>query len=286
MRAVDVHTHAFPDFLAQRAVEAIVENATMQWAFLDGTVADLVRSMDRAGIDRSVVACIATAPKQFENIFRWCGEIRSDRLIPFPSVHPFSERAADEVRRIADAGFRGIKLHPLYQDFDPLDDRAIDLYRAAADAGLVMLFHSGDDLCFLGDHRCDPRRMLEIKRRVPDLTMILSHLGGFWQSTEFIRHGLGSDVYIETSHTIPAQPSETFARLCREHEGRVMFGTDSPWQDQQAEIEKLKRVIDDEQLLEDVLWNNAAHLLGLEEPPAEPHRTDTTDNECSRKDGR
>ena len=37
-----------------------------------------------------------------------------------------------------------------------------------------------------------------------------------------------------------------------------------PWQDQQAEIEKLTRVLDDKQLLEDVLWNNAAALLGIE----------------------
>ena len=71
-------------------------------------------------------------------------------------------------------------------------------------------------------------------------------------------------MWIETSHTIPAEPSETFTRICREH-GRVMFGTDSPWQDQAAEIEKLKRVLDDRRLLEDVLWNNAARLLGIEE---------------------
>ncbi|MFO7898481.1 MAG: amidohydrolase family protein [Planctomycetota bacterium] len=264
MRAVDVHTHAFPDFLADRAIQAIQEKAVLQRAYLDGSVADLVRSMDRAGIDKSVVACIATVPDQFENIFRWCGEIRSDRIVPFPSVHPFSDHAADEVERIADAGYRGVKLHPLYQDFDPLDDRAVALYGAVADAGLVLLFHSGDDLRFLGDHRCAPRRMLEIKARVPDLTMILSHLGGFWQSTEFVRHGLGSDVYIETSHTIPSEPSETFTRICHEHAGRVMFGTDSPWQDQEAEIEKLRHVIDDEQMLEDILWNNAAKLLGLE----------------------
>jgi len=76
---------------------------------------------------------------------------------------------------------------------------------------------------------------------------------------------LGSDVYIDVSHTIPGEPSETFTRICREHAGRVMFGTDSPWQDQEAEIEKLQRVIDNRDMLEDILWNNAAQLLGIQE---------------------
>jgi len=264
MKGLDVHTHAFPDFLAERAIAGITEKAVLQRPHLDGTVGDLLRSMDRAGIEASVVACIATAPEQFGSIFRWCGEIASDRILPFPSVHPYGEAAPDQVRQIADAGFKGLKLHPLYQDLDVLDDRCVAVYQAAADAGLVLLFHSGDDLRFLGDHRCRPATMLEIKRRVPGLTMILSHLGGFWDSTDFVEHGLGADVWIETSHTIPSEPSETFARICREH-GRVMFGTDSPWQDQAAEIEKLKRVLDDRRLLEDVLWNNAARLLGIEE---------------------
>jgi hypothetical protein len=262
MKAIDVHTHAFPDFLAERAIQGIEAKAVAQRAHLDGTIADLLRSMDRAGIDASVVACIATTPDQFGSIFRWCGDIRSDRILPFPSVHPYGDAAVDQVRQIADAGFKGLKLHPLYQDLDVLDERCFAVYQAAAQAGLVLLFHSGDDLRFLGDHRCRPARMLDIHRRVPDLTMILSHLGGFWESTDFVEHGLGSDVWIETSHTIPAEPSERFTRICREH-GRVMFGTDSPWQDQKAEIEKLTLVLDDRRLLEDVLWNHAATLLGL-----------------------
>jgi uncharacterized protein len=265
MRAIDVHTHAFPDFLAARAVEAIEAGAVMQHPHHDGTVAGLVRSMDDAGIDLSVVACIATAPDQFNSILKWCTTIRSDRILPFPSVHPYGDDAPDQVRQIAEAGFKGVKLHPLYQDFHVLDERAVRTYRAVAEAGLVLLFHSGDDLAFLGDHRCAPKTMLEIKTVVPNLTMILAHLGGFWQSTEFVRHGLGADVYIEASHTIPPEPSEQFTRICREHSGRVMFGTDSPWQDQKTEIEKLKRAIDDPQLLEDVLWNTAARLLKIED---------------------
>ncbi len=266
MRAIDFHTHAFPDFLAERVVRAITEAAVLQRPHTDGTVSGLLRSMDAAGIDASVVACIATAPEQSASILRWCGEIASDRIIPFPSVHPYAPDAAEGVRRIADAGFRGMKLHPLYQDIDVLDERCVAVYRAAADADLVLLLHSGDDLRFLGDHRCAPETMLEILRLAPGIRMVLAHLGGFWEATAFERHGLGSDAYIDLSHTIPSEPSAAFTHICRDHTpGHVMFGTDSPWQDQKAEVEKLRRVIDDREFLEDILWRNAARLLGMSE---------------------
>ena len=267
MKVIDFHTHAFPDFLAERAVAAIVDGAVLQQPHLDGTIAGLLRSMDRAGVEISVVASIATAEKQVPSILKWSREIASDRIVPFPSVHPFSPDAIDQVRHIADAGLKGIKLHPLYQDFQPLDERLFPVYQAIADAGLILLFHSGDDLGFIGDHRCMPHTMLEIQNRVPSLKMVLAHLGGFWQAEDFARSGIGSPAYVEVSLSIPARPGDqSFDRIIRGHTGRVMFGTDSPWSDQKTEIEKLTRVIDDRQLLEAVLSTNAARLLGINSP--------------------
>lgn len=266
MKAVDFHTHAFPDFLAERAVQAINEGAELQHPYLDGTISDLLRSMDRAGVEVSVVANIATAEKQVASILKWCCEIVSDRIAPFPSIYPFSADVVGQVRRIAEAGLKGIKLHPNYQDFEPLDERLMPAYEAIAEAGLIILFHSGDDLAFLGDHRCMPSTMIEIQKRFPSLKMVLSHLGGFWQYTDVERHVLGSDAYIEVSLAIPAEPSETFTHIVRDHTaGHVMFGTDSPWSDQKTEIEKLTHALDDRELLEDILWNNAAKLLGIED---------------------
>jgi len=264
MKAIDFHTHAFPDFLAERAVAVIDENAPLQHPHLDGTIGDLLRSMDRAGVEVSVVANIATAEKQVASILKWCTEIASDRIVPFPSIYPFSADVAGQVRRIAEAGLKGIKLHPLYQEFEPLDERLMPAYEAIADAGLILLLHSGDDLAFVGDHRCMPATMLEIQKRFPHITMVLSHLGGFWQADDFEEHGLGSDAYIEVSFGIPDGPDEQFTRIVRGHTpGHVMFGTDSPWNDQKTEIDKLTRALDDPKLVEDILWTNAARLLGL-----------------------
>ena len=66
----DFHAHAFPNTLAERALEELEKRQSNEepGPCLDGTIADLLRSMDAAGIDRSVICSIATAPKQVARI--------------------------------------------------------------------------------------------------------------------------------------------------------------------------------------------------------------------------
>ena len=107
---IDVHTHAFPDAIAERAIPHLEAEGDIT-AFLDGTIASLLRSMNESEIDSAVVASIATRPGQFDSILRWSLEISSERIVPFPSVHPADARAADQVTEIKRSGLNGVKLH-------------------------------------------------------------------------------------------------------------------------------------------------------------------------------
>src|SRR4030042_4652731 len=78
---IDFHTHAFPDALAARAMKALLEEAPGIKAYLDGTVGDLLRSMDRSGIETSVVCCIATKGGQFGPLLRWGREFASGAMV-------------------------------------------------------------------------------------------------------------------------------------------------------------------------------------------------------------
>jgi hypothetical protein len=64
----DFHTHAFPDALATRAIRALEAETDRVKARLDGRISSLLRSMDYAGIRRSVICSIATKPEQFDSI--------------------------------------------------------------------------------------------------------------------------------------------------------------------------------------------------------------------------
>ena len=64
---IDFHTHAFPDQIAERAVGKLAAIANLEPQH-DGTVSDLLRKMEKSGVDASVILNIATNPKQMTNV--------------------------------------------------------------------------------------------------------------------------------------------------------------------------------------------------------------------------
>jgi len=263
MNVIDIHTHAFPDALAARAIPALEEEA--HWtAALDGTIGALLGSMDAAGVAVSVVCAIATKPDQAAGIFDWCGRIRSDRIIPFPSIHPDTPDPAAWLKRFADEGFRGIKLHPMYQDFAIDDDRAMPIYAAAAECGLIVQVHCGRDIAFPpDDDRAAPRRTRRVLDAVNGLKIIATHMGGWrmWDESEALL--VGTSAYMETSFSLHEMPPGRAVAMIRRHgTDRVLFGTDSPWAAQAAELDTLGALglTDDER--ERILSANAVALLG------------------------
>jgi uncharacterized protein len=259
---VDIHTHAFPDALAPHAIARLAAQADVA-ARLDGTVAALLASMDRAGIDRSVVCSIATEPRQFASILRWSLGIVGPRLVPFPSVHPASPEAIEEIGRVAGSGFLGIKLHPEYQDFHADDPGLAAFYGAVRSAGLIVLFHAGYDIGFPESERSAPGRILQVVRSFPGLRVIASHLGGFRRWEEVAADLLGSDIYLDTSYTLGHIPPELFRNIVLGHRPeRVLFGTDSPWVDQGEALREFRALGLDPVREEAILGGNAGLLLG------------------------
>ncbi|MEN6577807.1 MAG: amidohydrolase family protein [Phycisphaerales bacterium] len=263
-RIVDFHTHAFPDALAARAMKALLEEAPGIQAYLDGTVGELLRSMDRTGIEKSVVCCIATRPEQFEPILAWCVQIRSDRLLPFPSVHPADPAAADRVRRIAQEGFQGVKLHPYYQDFFADEDRMLPLYEAVDRSNLLLVMHTGYDIAFPRIRRADPQKILTVKEWFPNLKFVATHMGAWRQWDEVQRELIGRNVPMEISFALDELDVEDARAMILGHpEGCMLFGTDSPWTDQGRTLALLEQLQLPDATLRSILAANALSLLNL-----------------------
>jgi predicted TIM-barrel fold metal-dependent hydrolase len=263
-RIIDFHAHAFPDALAPRAMKALLEEAPGVKAYLDGTVGDLIRSMDRTGIERSVICCIATRPEQFEAILRWCIQIRSERLVPFPSVHPADPACVEAIRRISGEGFRGIKLHPFYQDFFADEDRMLHFYEEVSRQDLLLVMHTGYDIAFPRIRRADPQKLLSVKERFPALKLVTTHLGAWQQWDEVRQHLLGREILMEISFAMEDLGPEQARDMVMAHpDGYVLFGTDSPWTDQAQTLALLKKLNLPEKKLARILAGNALELLGL-----------------------
>ncbi len=264
MLAIDVHTHAFPDRLAARAIAALEAGAPAR-AFLDGRLASLLGSMDRAGIGASVIASIATKPDQFPSILAWSREIASQRIVPFASVHPDDPDAVARLRAVADAGLKGIKLHAYYQGFTVDEERMAPLYAEMERLGLVLLLHAGFDPGFERRRIADPARIASVAARFPRLKLIAAHLGGWQDWDEGERALLGRPVCLDVSDSLGWMPAEQARRFLDRHPAEcLLFGSDSPWADQAEALARARQAGLPKARLDALLRGNAARLLGLE----------------------
>ncbi|MDY6913651.1 MAG: amidohydrolase family protein [Planctomycetota bacterium] len=264
MNAIDAHTHAFPDSLAGRAIAALEDQCTWK-AVAGGTVADLLASMDAAGVDVSVLCTIATKPGQAAGILSWCEQIRSERIVPLPSVHPDAPDAAKWITTFAEAGFAGIKLHPMYQDFYADEPRMDAIYAAAQQHGVFVTLHCGRDIGFpQDDDRASPQRIAGLKRRFGDLKLICTHMGGWQMWDQAEQHLIGSDVMLETSFSLDKLSPARAAEMIRRHGcRRVMLGSDWPWSRQDNAIEYVRKLPLSTEETDAILHHSAARLLGL-----------------------
>lgn len=259
---IDFHTHAFPDQVAARAVPAL-EHAGQVKAFLDGRIASLLDSMDNAGVAQSVLCSIATKPGQFDAILNWSADIRSDRIIPFLSVHPADPEALDRLSRVRAEGFKGIKLHPYYQEFLLDEERMWPYYERVCREGLIMVMHTGFDIGFPRDRIAEPARIARVIERLPDLKLITTHLGAWdeWNAVEELL--IGRPLYMDISYSLDFMEPERARRMLSSHPPEyLLFGTDSPWADQRRALEQLKALGLGEERERAILMTNAVRLLG------------------------
>jgi len=189
------------------------------------TPAEVVRAMDGAGIDRSVVFAMAT--DAFTAVDMAANAVLQfpDRLIPYAYALPSYEwPVVDELRRaLQDLGFRGIKLH--IGECTMAEYVSGPVFSLASQLRVPCLVDFGGrlDACqaVLEDH--------------PDTTVIVAHFGRY-----LCRDAGLLDSFIELAVSHPNCVLDTSGVVLLEKieeavkrigAGRVVFGTDGPHAD-------------------------------------------------------
>ena len=277
---IDFHTHTFPDRIAAAAI-AKLQAASHTVAFSDGTDAGLLASMQRSGVDASVVLPVATNPLKLASMNSAILSTPPDsRLIRFGAMHPDAPDWREQLDLLAAAGVKGIKLHPVYQGGDIDDPRSLRILDRAGELGLLVVMHAGDDIGFPGVVRCSPAMTDRALKQVGPDTLVLAHMGG-WRNWEDVA-ALAShpNAYIDTAFSLGAftpledghyAPDETglltadaFIALVRAFGAdRVLFATDSPWSDQAETLRQVRALPLAPKEQQAILSENAGRILSL-----------------------
>ena len=199
---IDFHAHTFPERIAAGAI-AKLQQASHSTAFTDGTVAGLRTSMTRAGIDAAVLLPVATNPLKVQHMNDLSIRMNGlDGLHWFGCMHPDAEDWHGELARIASAGVKGIKLHPVYQGVDIDDVRMLRILGRAAELGLIVVTHAGADIGFPGVVRCSPQMIRRALKQVDGVTLVCAHMGGWRNWQEVADALLDTTALLDTAFTL------------------------------------------------------------------------------------
>jgi hypothetical protein len=295
---VDVHTHT-PQFKEAVPADQIVINrlwrpdravqATYAWS-------DYLAA--QAPAEKSIVFGIAWQPGHMADNLSgqgagdtsWHGGNVNDatatfvraypeRLIGFMSIHPYDAGCLAEFERCrTDLGLRGVKLAANYQNFDPLEPRALAIYERAQKFGLPILFHQGTSPVREAPIRLAyPLLMDEIAIRYPDLKIIMAHMGHPWQAETCVVIRKHPNVYADISGNF-YRPFSFWEQLVKAAEWNVLhkllLGSDYPITTIAETIQALRQVNQivegtllprvPAETIEAMIQRNSLALLGLE----------------------
>ena len=274
---IDFHTHVYPDAMAERIMAALGDVPGVE-GHTDGTLGGLLASMEYAGVDKSVILPVNTRKGQFDSISKFAKAINDnyDNLISFGGIHPDDDDPEAKLEYLKETGFKGIKIHPDYTETFIDDERYIRIVTAAQELGLIVVTHAGKDPAYDVVH-CPPERARNLLDTVEDLTafeepfMIFAHLGGNRLLQDVEKYLVGQNCYIDISCSFSDlgnfsdASDEDIVRIIKNHGAdRILFATDSPWNDQKAYIERFRslRGLSDQE--KDMIFGgNAEKLLRL-----------------------
>ncbi len=263
---IDFHTHIFPDKLAPRAYEALSVNAQVAGykPSHNLTKEGLIAKMDECGVDVSVVCPVATKPTQSEKNLEWGASINDDRIISIAGIFPDKESWKRNVDMAVSLGYKGIKLHPEYQNFKLDSDEMLPLYEYAFLKDMFILFHAGYDPIGKEPFNSNPLMFLNLIERFQGAKIVAAHFGGQSQWDEVEAYLAGKDIYLDTSMGFEYYGKEKFLSILAKHgANKVLFGSDSPWSDTKKELSIIKELPISKEDMDLILYKNALKLLKI-----------------------
>jgi len=190
------------------------------------TARDLLRNMDRLGIERSLAIPFPVVEDwraAHEEIGRAVRE-HPDRLSGAASMDPYVPENVfrEEVKRCRqEYGFCALKVQPQYHGLNPFARRAGFLFETALENGMAVICHTGSGMPF-----SLPSLLMMPARRFPDLRIVAAHSGGgIFVHEAMLAAIFCPNIFLELSSLMPHHILEVLSEVPAD---RLMIGSDLP----------------------------------------------------------
>jgi hypothetical protein len=189
------------------------------------TADQLLREMDRCGVDKSVVIPFPVVEDYTASHEEIGAAVAAhpDRLVGAACLTPFiaEQTYRDEVRRCREVhGFRALKFQPQYQGLNTLSERSNFLFETALENGMALIAHTGS-----GIPHALPSVFMFAARRYPELKIVLAHCGGggLLLADAIVAASFCPNIYLDLSTLMPNHIFEVLQHIPAD---RLMAGSD------------------------------------------------------------
>ena len=272
MKIIDCHTHigGFGGIAKELAAKS---------------AEDLIRSMDEAGIEMSLVIANnlkgyvdgITSEELVEEVQKLPKRLRAIANLDFPRLaeEDYSKRL---LRTLESKWVVGLKLYAGYQQYDRLDEHITPFYNLCQARSIPVIFHTGDLGEGMGGDKEDahPRVIVGLAKKFPKLTIIAAHFGNPWikECGEIMREY--QNVYADLSgyftelQPISEKEKQEFhddIEKLKEAAGgltKCLFGTDWWLYSQREYKEAVESVPLSEKERELIFYENARRIFNLD----------------------
>jgi len=277
---IDFHTHIFPPQIKKNRSKYIDSDPCFAILYSEkkaklATVDELIDSMDKDGVDISVVLnlgwtthelCVETNDYILESITRY-----PQRLVGFCTVQPRSlEAALNEIERCAKGGIRGIgEMRPDMQLLDLRDEEVMKpLIEVINKHNLIMLTHASEPVGheYQGKGAVTPELLYSFITSYPDLTVVCAHWGGglpFYALMPEVKQAM-HNVFFDTAASPFLYSSQVYSQVIQlVGADKILFGSDYPLLAQSRLLEEIRSLDLPEETKNLILSGNAQKLLGI-----------------------
>ena len=213
-------------------------------------VADLPKEMHEDQVERETRNIEATMGERLKDSNAWvCDEATAHpQLVPFIAVDPGvlgAEETQSHLHEMVERhGARGIKIHPVLQQFSMADRRMWPVYSTCVELGIPIIAHSGPSRGTV--QHAEPRAFAEVLAGVPQLRLVLAHMGGgVWGQIREIAEAYPNACFdcseiIQWTGGSTAASARELAQLIQDVGSPwVMMGSDFPWYDMDHNVERV-----------------------------------------------